>query len=259
MLPTRTQLNTIIDAQLVALGLSSSAVAEWKLWRDAMVTVLLVCLGALEIIRVSIEKTVSSQHVGTLWWYQSICLQFQLGHHLMVDNGVVKYAVDAPAARIVKYAAVIETTEKIVLVKVAKEVGGNPVKLSAAELASFATYIDARRMPGAFVNVSSLDADVLYYYIQVKPQGGYDTALLLTTINERLNRYKTSFKFNSIVYLSHVIEIIEGTDGVNGVNVQIATITPAGSVLVNDLMVLPYVELNAGYFSIDPSSTIIFI
>lgn len=254
---TRAEWNTLIDPLIAPLGLSTSQFAEWKLFRDLSVTLAIVLEGIVNLFKADIDTALATKQPGGLSWYKGVCLEFQYGDSLVVDNGIVKYPVVNTTNRIVTQVSAKEILGDVMTIKVAKTdtITGGKVPLTASELVAFRDYLNARRFPGTKINIYSLAADKLYYDTSLFYQPGYDLTLLEAAIRARLDEFRDNTPFDAIVYVSDIVAAIESVPGVAGVSLTLDYIPASGS----GFAVGAYVELQAGYFNWEPASFFDFI
>jgi hypothetical protein len=248
---TRNDWEAEIDFVATSMGanLSTSAVAEWKLWRDIIVTIAMLIEGIVTMFKKDIDKHLLNEQHGSLNWYRSISKAFQLGDALMVTNGIVAYSPVIPANQIIKQVSVREVADDTLLIKVAKLQGTDLIKLQPGELIEFNTYLLNRKLPGTKLNVQSLDADVLYiegafYYDTLYPSG-----VVLNNVMAKLEEFKNNFAFDSILYRSSITEVIMSAEGMVGTG-------PLDLLINNDYSIVDFLELQSGYFNIDVNITI---
>ena len=99
----------VVDAEGVLKGLSPSAVAEWKLFRDTGIAIAMASESIQVINKTDVETNNDNKQYGTIPWWIAIAKEFQNGDSWIVDeNGRGKYELIDPAKQIVKYVSAIE-------------------------------------------------------------------------------------------------------------------------------------------------------
>lgn len=152
--------------ELTALN-SPSQTAIWNLWAYIIAVFTWFHERLWDAFKQEVEERIAQSKPGTPQWYHSKFLEYQYGYTLQIDNYQASYAVVDENARIIKRAAIVEQTNGIVLIKVAKENAGAPVPLSVPELTAFAAYIDDIKYAGTITNIISLPSDKLRCYVTV--------------------------------------------------------------------------------------------
>ena len=256
----------IDDSQTLLNDLSSpSKVAEWRLWQWVVAVAIWVHENLWDLFKKEVENKIASAHYGTPRWFQRIALEFQYGftQEWTTVNGyeVLKYADTtspaAVAARIVKYCAVVELGGQV-LIKVAKDVGGSPVKLTTAEKDAFDAYISRLEPAGANRVTISDDPDTILMFIRayynpekIDPVGfliGSNSSVL--PMNEAILDYLKKVSFNGVFRLSELHDAIINT----GYFSQVTFVTAQfkyGSLPYTDIVDI-YIP-NAGYATLDPA------
>lgn len=251
---TRAYWNAFIDTALASLGLSSSAAADWKLLRDICVTIIMILDGFWQMFQVDIDMALATKQPGTLSWYASIAKAFQYGDTIIVTDGVLGYATDNSAARIVTQAAVREVDEEVIALKVAKTVGGSLTALSSPEFTAFKNYIAARRVPGVKVSPVSALPDVVTYALAVTFNPRFDEVALAAAVDSALIAFRDTFGFDALLYKAQLIDAIIDVPGVvNATGAITVAFSIGGTATLSDSL-----ELLAGYFNYDPASAIAY-
>jgi len=254
---TREQWNTEISSYALAAGLSNSATANWKLWRDMIVTLIMIFEGILTTFTDDVDTTLSNKQPGTLRWYAAIAKQWQKGYNLTVAEGLVLYATIDATAQIVTQASVRESEGNVIIIKVAKNgtVPNSLVQLDAQELFDFKEYMIARAIPGVLMNIYSYNADVLQYTLHLHYDPLYDPNALQAAVTNALNAFRDNFPFDSILYYHQFISALIQVPGV----VNVAPNSTLSLTLQNGSTVNNFTtqqEMPAGYFVYHNNSTI---
>jgi hypothetical protein len=140
--------------------------------------------------------------------------------------------------------------------KVAKQSGGLPVKLTTTELAAFVAYMQRRKFAGVAMIIDSNDADVLSVIGNVYVMPTANLAVVQAAVEAALVAYLVNLPFNALVYPEKIVDVIQSVPevvSVSGVSVSVNTLAaPIGRVY----------ELLAGYGKWDtsamPSATLTF-
>lgn len=237
-------------------GLSTSAVAEWRLWSY----VVAVAVNAFEVImdafRREIDAAADKITPGTVRWYAEQAYRFQNGHSLVYnpDTAQLYYQTDEPAARIVSVVAVSEG-DNALYIKVAKtSEAGEIVPLSTDELYNFSAYVDAIKFAGIQTTAISTDPDTVRYNLTVY----FNPAISMTTVRENviaaLDAFRTSIGFDSRLYTQKLINAVLAVDGV--ITVDLKSLARKATGMPDFVEVGVADELRAGYFDYSPDSTL---
>lgn len=242
------QQNIIDGLKAERPGLSPSMASEWRLWTWVVATNIHLFEVILDSFRKEMDAVADRLTPGTIRWYVDQCLRFQNGHELLFDEHTAQlyYAVDDPAARIIKVVAVCEGSGYL-SIKVAKLDDDNRiVPLSPDELLNFTGYINSVKFAGTDIVVVSTTADRARYQMEVF----YDLAVPVAAIRERvmaaLDTFRTARDFNAMFYLQQFISTVMEVKGV--VTADLKKIERKGASMTNFEAMGIVTELEAGYF-----------
>lgn len=241
-------------------GLSTSTAADWRGWLEIFAYAIFLFEVVLDVFRQDVEAQLSKKQPGTLEWYSEKAMAFQNGYTLQVDQwGVVGYAVDDSAAKLVKHASVSEA-DGTVTIKVAgidaKSKELQPLSLTNGEFLNFQRYMERIKFAGTATEYRTLPADVVTYDLNVY----YDPLYLPTDVETRLiaslQDFRTAIGFDARLYRSDFVNAIQAVEGIKTVKVNSMTVTPSeGEPVVLDVVV----ELQSGYFNFSDESVITMI
>lgn len=228
-----------------SLTMSTSALAEWKVWRDLVITIAMILERITLIFKQEVQTYVKQEQHGGLHWYAQISLDFQNGDSLAINNGVLEYPTIDPTHRIITKVSVKEVLDDVLVVKVAKTSGASLAKLSTTEFNNYTAYMQQRKIPGTKVNVQTNDADVVDYDVEVYFDPLYPPSVVTQNILDALDAFKLNFAFDAILYNSALVDTFMSAQGVKGLGVTIFTVHTGGNVIVLN----SFTELVAGYFN----------
>ena len=129
------QQSIITDLQTYFPKLSTSKVAEWRLWTYVVAAAIHAFEIILDLFRQEVDELTTKITPGTKLWYAEMCYRFQNGHTLVFDKNTAQfyYEQDDPDSRIVKVVAVNEAY-KMISIRVAKTDGeGRIIPLDDSE------------------------------------------------------------------------------------------------------------------------------
>ena len=245
---TRADWEAIITSSAASNGLtlSSSSVAEWKLWRDLIITIAMVLDGIYSIFTKETSEYLAKEQHGGLYWYGKIAKEFQYGDSLIVNDGILGYSPVNTAHQIVTQVSVKEIDDEVLVMKVAKTVSGVFTPLASGEFTSFSSYISKRKLPGTKINLHTLAGDLVYLDGQLYYDPLVDPSTLQTELFNALDVFRVNFGFDDILFRSALIEVLMSVPGIVGIGVM--------DIFVGGNYLDTYMELPSGYFNIDNSS-----
>lgn len=240
----------IDDSQTLLTDLSSpSKVAHWRLFMWVTAFGIWVFEKLNDLFKEEIEAIIAKYRPGTLRWYQEQAFLFQYGHELTwnATERKYEYATINDAAKIVKYCSVAKVGN-IVRIKVAADDGnGNPVALTAPQLAGLNAFYFMWSYPVQFV-VISYDADELKIYGIVKYNPMVDKAATQALVEAAINTYLKSLPFNGRFNINQLIDRLQVLTGVEDIT-QVQVWTKYGALAYQS--VTDEYQTYAGYAKID--------
>lgn len=254
------QINEIQNAIIVTIQektgvkLSSSTVAEWKLWAYIFAVAIHVFEVILDKFRAEIDTITNKITPGTVRWYAEMCYRFQNGHELLFDEktAMLYYAKDDPDSKIVKVVAISENSNKL-LIKAATLDGNNKiVPLSMEEKYNFAAYIDAIKFAGVETDVISVSEDKIRYNINVWFDPSIPLSLVRENVLTALDTFKAGIGFDSMIYTQKLIDAVMSAEGV--VTCSLVSLSRKGVSDSDFVRFDVYSELESGYFEYDENS-----
>lgn len=259
-------LSAIIDNQLATrlaaegVNLSSSTVAEWKLWRDVLVDTIYGKEVIEDAFKLDLETFIQTKQPASIYWYVQKALEFQYGDTLSVSaEGVLYYANIDATKQIVRQASVREVDNsgyRTLLIKVAKQnITGDFIPLEATEKLAFEAYMETIKWAGTNLIVTSQTADTIGYALTIKYNGIYAAEELATRVATALQAFKEKRIFDAIFYASSFLDWILKVDGVIAAKFTGLVGTPHAGTPID--ITLDY-QLQSGYFNYDLSSTMTF-
>ena len=243
------------------ITLSTSQVAEYKLWADSVALTLQAEEIVEEALQSDVNNTINNKQPASIDWYVGICKAFQYGDNLTVTtDGVLSYAVIDETKQIIKQASVIEADNngvRTLVVKVAKDDGnGSFIKLSSLEKTAFEAYFEKRKWAGTNSIIISLDGDTIFYDYTIVYDALYAESDMRTRLAAAIDGFRTATIFNALFYPSSFESAIKTVAGVVALNGNTLTGTAASGQASN--IGLSY-EMAAGYFNYDVASSLTLI
>lgn len=273
MARTPEEISAIIDAAIISnlaaqgIEVSSSLVAEWKLWRDTIVNADYSFEVVQDVFKGDLQTYVDTQRIGTISWWADTALAFQYGDTLLINNeGILYYASIDSTKQIIKLARAKEVESGgvvTVVIKVAKIVNDVVTALSSAEMLGFSDYMRSAKIVGTRLELISLPADTIHYEIDVIYNSEVPQTTVEANVLAALDALRTKRGFDPTFYRTAANDsdgnpqgfenAIVSATGVVAVRVNVLNGTPSGG--SPTAITLGY-ELAAGYFNYDEGSTI---
>lgn len=212
-----------------------------------------------------VDQRLANEKAGTLPWYRTMALRFQLGFALVQDkdyfNNGAATTEQIENSKIIKYAAVSEATNSSrVILKIAGEQNGVLTNFTdATQVEAIQFYFERIKVAGVDLTIINYKADKLYLTIRIKRdalilnENGMSKLNANYPVNEALQEFMKELKFNGELQLSSLIDKIQLVPGVEDatlISAQSAWINPD----VNDYGIPQPINISkvaeSGYFEI---------
>ena len=242
------QQSIITDLQTYFPKLSTSKVAEWRLWTYVVAAAIHAFEIILDLFRQEVDELTAKITPGTKLWYAEMCYRFQNGHTLVFDKNTAQfyYEQDDPDSRIVKVVAVNEVY-KMISIRVAKTDGeGRIIPLDDSERRNLADYIDTIHTTGIPTTIVSTTADTIRYNLEVYYDPAVPSSVVREQVGQALETFKTSLSFDAVFYAQRLVDAVMHAEGV--VTVKVVRLEHKTSAGADFAPVDVLAELAAGYF-----------
>jgi hypothetical protein len=212
-----------------------------------------------------VDQRLANEKAGTLPWYRTMALRFQLGFTLVQDKDYFENGAATTEqienSKIIKYAAVNEATDSSrVILKIAGEENGVLTNFTdASQVEAIEFYFERIKVAGVALTIINYKADKLYLTIRIKRdalilnENGMSKLNANYPVNEALQEFMKELKFNGELQLSSLIDKIQLVPGVEDatlISAQSAWINPE----VNDYGIPQPINISkvaeSGYFEI---------
>lgn len=241
---------------LTNIKLSTSAVAEWRLWTYVTAGAIHAFEIILDMFRQEIDTLTNKITPGTVRWYAEMCYRFQDKHELLFDEktAMLYYAKDDEAARIVKIVAISEKQNSL-LIKAAKiDNTGKIIPLTLEEKYNFTAYIDAIKFAGVQTDVISTTEDKIRYRLQVWFDPAMPNTLVRENIVKALDEFKAAQGFDSMIYSQKLVDAVMATSGV--ITCKLVSLERKGTSDADFKAIDVFSELESGYFEYAEDSSL---
>jgi len=261
------------DVNLNALT-STSKVAIWRLWLYVIAYACYVMEVLFDTHRSEVSGILTELKPHTLRWYRNKVKDFQYGFDLIEDTDVFENgnASDEAieASKIIKYAAVTESTqESRLIIKVAKEdANGVLSPIPQTVLDALIAYLEEIKDAGVKITVINYLPDILklqlqiYYDALVLDENGVSRLTGKKPVEDTLKAFMKELPFNGELILQSMIDRLQLTEGVkiiNIVNAQSKWIANNGITYGNYENIAVKKIAISGYFQIENFDNISYV
>lgn len=218
-----------------------------------------------------VDEALLERTPHTLRWYRNKAKDFQYGFNLIAETDKFDNEghteTEVEGSKIVKYAAVVEADdEKRLIIKIATDSGDELQPITPEQEESFKIYMSRIKDAGVPITVVNYLPDVLRLYIRVfrNPMvldaNGTNILDGSKPVENAINDYLKSLPFNGELILQELLNAIEGTEGVEIVQLDAAETnwTPegnAGAMQPIDVTAMPV----SGYFKLENFENISYV
>lgn len=184
------------------ITLSSSKVAEWRVWTSVFAGVIFSFEQMIDLFRRTVEKHSNLVRAGTADWYGVMVRRFQFGHTLLCNRDTYEayYEVDDDNAKVAKQVAVKDLDDYLLIKVAGHNDQGKIVPLSLEESKAIKSYVEFIKFVGTKVAIVSQSADVVRYNLVVYCLNEAEPSVVKQRVEKGLNVFKTSLDFDAKLY-----------------------------------------------------------
>ena len=179
-----------------------------------------------DLFRADVDKKISSAVLSSIPWYHKICLEYQHGDALVLDEKTMQfiYPTDSPEKQQVKFAA-CRDKGGYVYILVAKDDGtGRPAMLSEDVLMPFKEYINCRKPAGVPTEIYSYDPDVIevsltvqYDPLVISADGSLISNPTIFPVETAVTEYLHRVEYGGALNKTRLVDAVQNVAGVKDV------------------------------------------
>lgn len=231
---------------------SVSKTADYKLWMYIWAVVSWLQQKVVDAFRGEIQAIADAAPTCNALWFDAEVRKWQFGDPLLFDDTLKKYyyATIDESKQLAARVAVVDQSGKGII-KVAKEVGGEPFALSASELNSLKAYVKRVQPFGTNISVISAQADLIRLPITITYDAIVPLATLQANVEAAITEYLAALDFNGAFYIIRLQDAIQQVEGIIDVadgNIEAAQ--AAGTFVSINRKYVPV----SGYIKVDPGT-----
>jgi len=200
---------------------SNSQTSRWGLFLWVVAQTINIFEQLLDVFKGEVEAIQAEAKPGTEAWVRWMVRKFQYDAavpqvaQLNTSTLVVEYPVVNTTFQIITRAATQITSNKTVLIKVAKS--DPPIPLAAGEVTSLQSYVSTWGIAGVNYSIVNEPADKIEVVATIFYDGQYN-AVIQASVEDALTNYLAQLEFNGIISVQDVTDAIQAVDGVLDVN-----------------------------------------
>lgn len=171
----------------------------------------------------SVEQKIAAAIPATIAWYHTICLEYQHGDDMVLDEATQQYVypeVDL-SKRKVKYAAVRDKGSYVDILVSGEDAEGLPTALANDVIIPFESYLKARKPAGIQLYIHTYNPDdiqiglkIQYDPLIVSPSGSLISDSSRYPVEEAIETYLRGIDYGGVFNKTKLMEAVQSANGV---------------------------------------------
>ncbi len=211
---------------------SNSKTAIWRLFIYIISVAIWTLEKLFDLHRQQIDDELSRLKPHTARWYREKALVFQYGYDLIEETDKFdnegSSEEDILKSKIIKYAAVVESEESRLVIKIATEKNGilSPIKLEQTEKIN--AYFEEIKDAGVKITIINYPPDLLKLKIRIVRDvlllnsDGMDIKSGKYPVNDAIKDFMKHLPFNGKMSLQALVDRIQNVEGVKDLSIDLA-------------------------------------
>lgn len=215
-----------------------------------------------------VDEKIATAVVASIAWYYRICLEYQHGDALKLNESTSEYAYEQvdESKRIVKYAACRDQGGGVSILVAGQGADGYPKALSGDVLTAFKEYVSRRKPAGILMDVHSYDPDVAQIYITVQydplilnPDGTLISSSSDSPVERAVNDYLAGITYGGTLNKTKLVDAVQAALGVVDVNLASILVRRADQQSFKEVAGNNYQSEGGSFRADDLKSTISYV
>lgn len=173
-----------------------------------------------------VEKRISTSVFASIAWYHKICLEFQYGDELILNEKTLQFEYNKIdiKRRVVAFASCRETNNGIRILVAGSDDKGIPTVLSKDVLTAFNKYLNSRKPAGVVLEIYSFPPDRITssITIQYNPQVLRQDGALISNpeefpVEQAIKNYLKKIVYGGTFNKTKLVDAIQKAEGVEDV------------------------------------------
>lgn len=266
-------LSNINSDPALATLTSQSKVSIYRLFVYIIAYAIYVHELIFDVHHSELTTAIKNQKTGRLPWYRTVALNFQYGFDLLPDQDLFDNGdateEEIEASKIIRYAAVNESDDSRIIIKIAQEVDDELAPIDAFQRDAFQAYLDEIRYAGVSLTVVNFLPDRLFLNLQIERDplvldaNGMSILNGNFPVNDAIDAYMRLLPFDGefvkFDFLNYIKANAEGVVTPTALNIESSFIDP----LTNDygdpvsipIKTIPF----SGYFEVNDFDNITYV
>ena len=188
-----------------------------------------------DTFRSAVDTKIAAAVPATVPWYHKICLEYQHGDKLIIDEATQQYVYEDldESKRKVKFAAIRDKGAYVYILVSGEGSDGLPEALSNDVIVAFEQYLAARKPAGIQLEIKTYNPDDIKISMKVQ----YDTLIVNTDgtrindsgrypVEEAVESYLRSIEYGGVFNKTRLIDAVQKAEGVKDVVLQDVLVKP---------------------------------
>lgn len=176
-----------------------------------------------DAFRREVDTKIAGSVVASIPWYHKICLEYQHGDNLVLDETTSEYVYELvdDSKKLVKFAACRDRGGGVYILVAKESADGYPEALSNDVLTAFREYINRRKPAGIITDVYSYNPDditlsikVQYNPILLNSDGSLISDPSVFPVEDAVNNYLASILYGGTFNRNKLIDAVQSAEGV---------------------------------------------
>lgn len=224
--------------------------------------------GIFDVYRKDVDNKLANSVVATIPWYHKICLGYQHGDELVLNDttSAYEYAQEDDSKKLVKYAACRDRGGGVYILAAGEGPDGYPQALTNDVLTAFKEYVRKRKPAGVITDIYSYDPDdiiinltVQYDPMLVNPDGSLIRDESVFPVEAAVNGYLKNIIYGGTFNRTKLIDAVQTAEGVLDLTLGDVTVKPANSLGYTSVTGNNYASLGGSFKAEDLKKSIRYV
>lgn len=221
-----------------------------------------------DIFRREVDSRIATAVVATLPWYHRICLEYQHGDPLVLDEVTCMYGYQQvdESKRIVKYASCRDRGGGVYILVAGEDGEGYPAALGEDELTAFREYFTRRKPVGIIADIYSFDPDdirmelrIQYDPILLNPDGSLIAEPSRHPVEDAVNNYLADITYGGTFNRTKLMDAVQSAEGVVDLQLGEVSVKRADGDAFSTVQGNNYQSVGGSFRSADMRNTISYV
>lgn len=247
---------------------SFSAVSLESILFGIMATAIFALESIFDAFRRDIDNKIASSIVATIPWYHKICLDYQHGDSLVLNESTYEYGyeVNDESKKLVKYAACRDRGGGVYILVAGEDAAGYPKALSNDVLTAFREYIRKRKPAGVVTDIYSYDPDEIQINLSIQydpmilnSDGGLVSDSTSYPVEAAINNFLASVRYGGTFNRNKLIDALQAVEGVKDLILGDVFVKAANSEIYSKVEGNNYTSVGGSFKATDLRSSINYV